>query len=130
MIRTTFIISLALLSCSHNSETTFKDKEYTDLVLTYREPVFVGCGIFALAYRFKFRSVSNNNDLTCIIRCPDTYAEVFFEQGKTYSIKLSNVNIQDSLKDYSIANTFVDDKDPVYLVTKIKNAVTLIKNTE
>jgi len=130
MIRMTFIISLALLSCSHNSETTFKDKEYIDIILTYRDSVFVGCGNLALAYRFKFRDVNKGSNLTCIIRCPDTYAERFFEQGKTYSIKLSNVNIQDSLKDYSIANTFVDDKDPVYLVTKIKNAVTLIKNTE
>lgn len=130
MIHVNFILLLAFLSCSYKSKTITKDKEYTDVILTYRDSIFGGCGNLALAYRFKFRNVDNGNSLTCIIRCPDTYADGFFEEGKSYKAKLSNINIQDSIKGYSVVNTFENDKDSVYLVTKIKNAITKIKNTE
>ena len=129
MIYVNFILLLAFLSCSYKSETIAKDKEYTDVILTYKDSILGGCGNLALAYRFKFRNVENDRSLTCIIRCPDTYADGFFEEGKSYKVKLSNINIQDSIIVYSYVKTFVNDNDSDYLVIKIKNAITKIKNT-
>ena len=80
MIRMTFIISLIFLRCSYKSETIPKDKEYTDVILIYRDPILGGCGNLALAYRFKFRNVDNDSSLTGIIRCPDTYGDGFFRR--------------------------------------------------
>lgn len=130
MIRIIYIISLVFLSCSYKSETVTKEKEFKNVIMTYRDPVLVGCGNLALAYRFKFRNLDNGGNITCIIRCPDTYGEGFFEEGKRYEVKLSNININDSIKGYSMVNNFENDNDSVYLVTIIKRASAKIKNTE
>jgi hypothetical protein len=117
MLKMIFISFLTVLNCPENAEIT--SMEYTNITLAYKTPVIGGCGNLLLAYRFKFRDTKDSS-ITCIVRCPNLYGEGFFENGKSYKAKLSFDHITDSLKDYTIVNTFETDSNPIYLVTEIK----------
>lgn len=122
MLKLLFIVLIAFSNCSHRTTVVSpKQIEYSTIVLDYKSPVIGGCGNYLLAYRFKFKN-ANDSFITCIIRCPDSYGESFFVKGKSYKAKLSSENIKDSLKNYTIVNTFENDTSPVYLTTEITKA--------
>ena len=80
------------------------------------------CGTLAITNAIKFKDVITDSSMIGTIRCPDSYGEGFFKQGRKYEIKYTNINVADSIKDYSLRNPYGHHNFPTYFVTDIKIA--------
>ncbi len=114
-----FIFILSSIQCRESSYK--RDELNTHIKLDMSPPVLVGCGGFQLAYGFIYKNEIDSS-IVCIIRCPYEYGEGFFKKDSFYQVKLSSININDSLKDYVVENPFKDDKIQTYLITEIIKA--------
>jgi hypothetical protein len=84
-------------------------------------PILIGCGGFRIAYGFMYKD-EKDIPIVCIVRCPFEYGEHFFNKDSIYEVKLSSLNINDSLKGYEVYNSWENDTIPTFLICNIKKA--------
>lgn len=110
-----FVLS-PIKQCSEVDNTKNDPNAYIKLEMS--PPILVGCGGFQIAYGFKYKN-EIDSPIVCIVRCPYEYGEDFFKKDSIYKVKLSSINIIDSLKEYVVENPFENYKMPMYLITEI-----------
>lgn len=120
MKKLTLIFCCILITYSAFSQTLDSQPTSKIAVLEF-SPLFVDCGIMAMAYGLKFKLINTNYFFVVIIPCPEAYGKYFFIQGNKYIIETSKItNIDSAYRDYTIVNPYKKYNLPTYSVVNIK----------
>lgn len=97
-----------------------KGKCPANYILIAKPQTIIGCGGILFAGQFLFINAKDSSKTIFLIKCPDSYGDVFFNENAKYSVEFAKDTVLS--KEYSMMNSFdnPDKKIPIRIIEKIE----------